>query len=358
MLTAGTAGGVRRSLSEAVTASSSDDRAQLPWVEPDWLDEAHAWISNALDRRGLVPAGEVEQTHVYWWSTVLRVPTTMGVYWFKAVAPAHTFEVALTEFLARVAPDRLPEVLAADAQRGWMLLGDGGTRLRELVGSASDLGRWAEALPLYAELQIDVAPRLEELLALGVPDARLGELPRLLRRLLDGPDPLLLQPPEGLTAGELEDLAAALPAFEAACRELAGHGIPETIQHDDLHDGQVFLQHERYLILDWGDSCVSHPFHTLVVTLRSIAYKLGLEPGARELQRLRDAYLEPWTRFAPAPELQAAFALAYRIGTVGRALAWHRYVSARAPGSSAEDADAVPYGLRLYLAAGPIGSWR
>ena len=41
-----------------------------------------------------------------------------------------------------------------------------------------------------------------------------------------------------------------------------------------------------------------------------------------------------------------------------RALAWHRFVSARTPGFRDEDTAAVPYGLRLFLADGPIGSWR
>ena len=35
----------------------------------------------------------------------------------------------------------------------------------------------------------------------------------------------------------------------------------------------------RFLFFDWGDACVSHPFHTLTVTLRAATWKLGLEPG-------------------------------------------------------------------------------
>ena len=134
--------------------------------------------------------------------------------------------------------------------------------------------------------------------------------------------------------------------------ELEAFGIPETIQHDDLHDGQVFVQDGHIRILDWGDSCISHPFHTLTVTLRALAWRHGIEPGSEQLLRLRDAYLEPFG--APA----AAADLAYRTGTLGRALAWHRYVSAAAPGErDPEDAESVPYGLRLYLEAGPIGTW-
>ncbi len=58
-----------------------------------------------------------------------------------------------------------------------------------------------------------------------------------------------------------------MPRVGEMCDELAGYGLPETIQHDDFHDGQVFVRDGRYLLLDWGDACVSHPFFTLSVTL-------------------------------------------------------------------------------------------
>jgi hypothetical protein len=46
------------------------------------------------------------------WSVVLRVPTTAGACYGKAVAPALAHEVALTAALARWRPDCLPAVLA------------------------------------------------------------------------------------------------------------------------------------------------------------------------------------------------------------------------------------------------------
>src|SRR3954454_20441382 len=101
------------------------------------------------------------------------------------------------------------------------------------------------------------------------------------------------------------------------CRELASYGIPETIQHDDLHDGQVFLQDGRYRFSDWGDSCVSHPFHSLTVTLRATAAKLALEPGVGEVLRMRDAYLESYGH-----DLREPAHLAYIAVTIGRAKLW------------------------------------
>jgi hypothetical protein len=181
---------------------------------------------------------------------------------------------------------------------------------------------------------------------LGVPDERLAVLPEHFRELL-------ATHPKGLTTDEHQRLIDAAPRVDDMCRELAAYSIPETIQHDDLHDGQVFVSTGGYRVFDWGDSCVSHPFHSLTVTLRAIAWKLDLKPGGRELQRLRDAYLEPFGH------LKAAAKVASRTGTIARSLAWHRMVTAREPEFiDEEDATGAAYGLKLFLADGPIGTWQ
>jgi hypothetical protein len=274
------------------------------------------------------------------------VPTASGDLFFKAVAPVHHFEAGLTARLAQLQPRRVPDLIDVDLERGWMLMRDGGTRLRELVETPEDLQHWERLLPEYAQLQIEVAPHADTLLALGVPDERLAVLPEHLSELL-------AEPPRGLTAEEHRRLVELLPRVEEMCRALAEDGIAETIQHDDFHDGQVFARDGRYVFFDWGDSCVSHPFHSLTVVLRGIAWKLDLPPGGPALERLRDAYLEPFGR---DPEIAD---VAYRTGTIARSLAWHRMVAAREPEFvDDEDATAAAYGLRLFLERGPIGSWR
>jgi Ser/Thr protein kinase RdoA (MazF antagonist) len=161
----------------------------------------------------------------------------------------------------------------------------------------------------------------------------------------------------GLTAHEHDRVRALLPTFAERCGKLAAHGIPETIQHDDLHDGNVFVRDGRYLVFDWGDSCVSHPFHSLVVTMRVLVYRLELAPGGPEILRLRDAYLEPFASYGSHEELTAAADLAHFTGTAARVLGWHRFLTAREPEFRVDDQEAVPYGLRRLLDLGPLGSW-
>jgi Phosphotransferase enzyme family len=325
----------------------------LLWTQPEWLAEAVAWIR---ERVGVT--GPIEQPHVRWWSTVLRVPTAEGDLWFKASSPLHAFEPRLIVELARFRPELVPEVLGLEPERGWMLMRDAGTRLREVLDSADGLFRWEELLPLYAELQLAVADEAEELLRLGVPDERLAGLPAHFARVLEDRPTLLVDREDGLNDSEYGRLRGATTEVERRCRELAAYGIPETVQHDDLNDGNVFVRDGRYVVFDWGDSCVSHPFHTLVVTLRATAWRFDLEPGHSTLLRMRDAYLEPFAPYGSRAELVAAFATAYRVGTIGRALAWYRSVAARVPHLSTDEADSVPYGLKLFLKDGPIGSWR
>jgi hypothetical protein len=305
---------------------AADER---PWTQPDWLAGVRTWIDERVE-----VTGEVEQPHVRPWATALRVPTSEGTLWFKAVAHTQAFEPALTRLLVTVRPEHVTELLDADVERGWMLMRDAGTRLREVPASVEHFER---VLPLYAEVQIAAATEVERMVEAGVPDVR---LPAFLRQVeaLGEEDP---------------ELESRLPEVEALVAELQAGGISESIQHDDLHDGQIFVRDGYYRVLDWGDSCVSHPFHSLTVTLRAAAWKLGLPPGSRELLRMRDAYLEP---FGSPAELADLADIAYRTGTLGRALAYERYLATRAP-LDEEDADAVSYGIRLFLEHGPIGSW-
>ena len=118
----------------------------LLWTDPQWLAEAYTWIRERLEALGVRPTGDIEQPHVRPWSTVMRVPTSGGDVWFKANIPALAYEAGVVGVLARTRPDLLPELAAVDLERGWMLMGDGGERLRELVERERNLERWLDVL--------------------------------------------------------------------------------------------------------------------------------------------------------------------------------------------------------------------
>src|SRR5205823_5871632 len=121
----------------------------------------------------------------------------------------------------------------------------------------------------------------------GVPDLRIATLPARYEDDLLGRD-LPLEP------AEIIRLRAFAPRFAELCTELAARDVPEAVQHDDLHGANVYLRGEGLRVLDWGDSSISHPFASLVVTFRFLEELNGLRPGDGWFARLRDAYLEPW----------------------------------------------------------------
>ena len=267
------------------------------------LAAAAAWIQARVE-----PVGPIEVVHERPWATVLRVPLASSTGWFKACAPQQAFEPRLTAQLAARWPDRVAEVLGYDEERAWLLLADAGTP----VGATGNRPEaWLAALPLYAELQRGEAGQARDHLAHGVPDLRLEKLSARYHELLQ------LDLPIGVD--EIQKLRDFAPRFTQLCDELAACGIPETIQHDDLHDANLYQDGSRLRVLDWGDASISHPFASLVVTFRFLAERTKLPPGDTWYTRLRDAYLEPW-----GSDLGDVFALAMSVGGFARAIAYIR----------------------------------
>jgi hypothetical protein len=316
----------------------------IPWEQPGWLESVLEWIKLRLVELSLPQTGPVEEVHRRPWSVVLRVPAARGDLYFKAAARGLSHEPALSQALAQWRPDCTLPVLAADLQRGWMLLPDGGPTLRSLFEAGEGFQPWLHILPLYADLQIDLSGRLQQILALGVPDRRLSGLPLQLEQLLQEEHHQI-----ALTDQEHQRLNDALPEFRQICTRLAAFPLPETLHHDDFHDGNVFASAGRYMFFDWGESCAAHPFFSMVVGLRGIAYRFGLAHDDPVLLRLRDAYLEPWQRFAPRPVLLEAFHLAQVAGAANRALTWYRVVSPLPEPQRSSEASAVPGWLLEFL---------
>ena len=294
----------------------------LPWEQPGWLEQVSAWIDTELNHQSIGVTGPVEVLHRRAWSAFARVPTTSGLFYFKAPSPSFKFEAALAQALTRWRPDCMLPILAVDLDRGWILSADAGVTLRSLGQTIEQLPHWHTILPLFAEVQIELATRVEELVALGTPDRRLVALPQLDDQLLADTENLRVDQSPGLTVEEHRRLLDLRPKFAAMCEQLAGYGLPETIAHEEVHENNVVVRDGRYTFTDWSDSSVAHPFFTMLVTLRAAAHWLKLDEHGSEILRLRDIYLEAWTNFGTRNDLLAAFQIAYRLAMVNRSLSW------------------------------------
>ena len=217
--------------------------------------------------------------------------------------------------------------------------------------SAGQIEHWLKLLPLYVELQIGMVDHVPDLLRLGMPDRRLATLPILYTRLMDDTESLLVGQDVGLTPEEYRRLQTLRSRVAAMAEQLAAYGLPNTLTHEEVHDANVLVNDDRYIFTDWSDSSVAHPFFTMLVTLRAAAHRLKLPEHGPELIRLRDAYLEPWTKFDTRGRLLAAFDLAYRLAMVNRALSWHDGLASLPEHHTQPYADSVPGWLQDFLIA-------
>ncbi|WP_405801506.1 aminoglycoside phosphotransferase family protein [Streptomyces sp. NBC_01506] len=305
------------------------DTAVTPWERTAWRDAALAWAERELAARGLRVTGP-RRVRVRPWSVLVRLAVDggRGGAWFKATPPAGAFEAGLAGALARWVPARVLEPLAVDARRGWSLLPDGGALFRDVLDSGpADARAWEEPLRQYAEMQRALVPYAGRIRALGVPDGRTDALPEIFDRLV--------AENTSLDDADRRRLSASRPQLVYWCAELAAVGVADSLDHCDLHDGQIFAPAPgRFTFFDWGDALVGHPFSSLLVPARAARERYGAE----SLPRLRDAYLEPWTdagHRTPA-DLRRAASLACRLGAIGRACSWGRLF----PGMS-RDVDAA-----------------
>jgi hypothetical protein len=338
---------IAAALSEAETGEVPAQRP--PWARPGWLPLATAWVEQRLSALGDTLSGPIEQMHAREWSTVLRAPTTRGPLYFKAEAPYAAFEPGLTDELAHLVPDSVARVLATDPDRAYMLTEHAGTAARDVAIVGRDLETWEALLPQFAALQQATVPHLDLLLAKGCPDLRLAVLPDQYAALLADTDMLLVGQPGGLTAAEYDAACAFTPEVAPLCAALSAFGLPETVHHDDFHLGNMLARDGHFVFIDWAEGAVTHPFCSLVITLR--VAKLLRRSGDDTLARMRDIYLATWADFAPLPCLVEAFILAQRLALLLRALTWRDAVSHMEPNARLQYGDSPAYWLRLFLTA-------
>lgn len=212
-----------------------------------------AWADALLRARGDVPTGAAEQIRAWNLSSLWRLPTRGGGAWLKVVPPFFAHEGAM---LAALADSPVPCLLGCDGPR---LL------LAELPGTDRYDAALAERLrmvDMLVDLQSAWCGRVDELLALGLPDWRGPALTEAIAATF-------ARHADELTAAErraLETFIAALPQRFAAIAEC---GLADGLVHGDFHPGNVRGDTSGLVLLDWGDSGVGHPLLDQTAFLRT-----------------------------------------------------------------------------------------
>jgi hypothetical protein len=275
------------------------------------LDE---WLDACLAAAGRERTGPVQTVRERPWATIRRAPTTAGTVWVKQCSAANAFEAGLYALLQDVSPQRILVPLGVDLERGWLLLPDGGTPLADLAGGEARIAALVRILPQYAELQRALAPRVDDLLGLGIADMRPAAMPARYEEALVK---IGMPPPVGAER------------FAGWCDELAAAPGDASLDHNDLHGDNMLPDPDGSVrFYDWGDAVVAHPFASMLMGLGVIRYIHGCPDDDPRITWPRDAYLEAFSDLAPHAELVHALELACRVAKVARALVWHRAVEA------------------------------
>ncbi|MEU8079010.1 aminoglycoside phosphotransferase family protein [Catellatospora citrea] len=336
------------------TAALVPHPRRAPYAEIGGPAASLAWAADALAARGRTLTAAAQQ-RTWNLSAIWRLETDTDPVWLKQVPAFFAHEAAVLGWLGEHCPGTAPVPLAADGGR--VLLDD-------LPGTDRYGAPAAERLLMLSSLhtaQLVAAGRVDELLALGVPDQRPPRLAERLRAVVarnaaprsesaaDATEPAratstdLPEPPAG-RHGDLPEapaarldgrLAVLLDGLDDRLTELAACGLPDTLVHGDFHPGNVRGTADRHAVIDWGDCVIGHPAIDLLRMCERLA----------DPEPLRLAWARSWRTAVPGCDPERAVALIEPLVALRNAAAYAGFLDAIEPSEWPYHADDVPYWL-------------
>jgi hypothetical protein len=266
---------------------------RAPWWKPGWFASARQWLERWVVESGEVLFEPIERYYNWPLSSIVRAHTHSDIFYLKATTRllGMADEPDLTARLAAMFPGRVPEPLAVDRERGWLLL----RRFGDTIRTVADDVKLA-ALLEFTQMQLQSIQHIEELLEAGCPDRRLAIIETQAIQLSE-----TVSTSPVLNAAEVESLRVALPRLVEACRALSEFSVPSTLVHGDLFGNNIACPEGRFLYVDWGQACVSHPFFDAIHLM---------DMDDIDSAEARDSYLAQWTAYEPMDRLVQAWELA------------------------------------------------
>ncbi len=279
-----------------------DHPLRHPFARPGGPAADLAWAASALAARGLLQAGPPVQVRTWNLSSLWRVPIAGQTVWLKVVPP---FFVHEGRVLARLAGERVPTLLGHDSRR--MLLA-------EIAGDDlydAEPPQLLEMVTLLVGLQRSWIGRVDELLALGLPDWRAPALGALIVNVIE-------RTADELSAGDRAALAEFLRGLPSRFAEIAACGLPDTLVHGDFHPGNFRGDGSTLTLLDWGDSGVGHPLLDQPAFLGRVA--------ADGVATVREHWVRQWRDAAPGSDPARAAVLLAPIAAARQAVVYRGFL--------------------------------
>ena len=257
------------------------------WSQSGWYESATAWITQTLSAAGGPIAGPIEIRRIWSISVLARVPTTAGNAWFKAVFPHFHHEPAVSARLSELVDGFVPRPIAVEAKRGWLLLEDGGTPVREVAGAEDAI---LSSIDQLVAAQDATRGHLSEFEALGCPRRPLSGLAGSLASALEDGEALAGRAIPSDRIATVVDWVAEHAAW------LDRLDMGDVLVHGDFHPGNLLVATSGTRVIDWSDAAVTHP-------VMEIGAWFGEVPPALR-PRGWEAWLSALSRFGPVEPLR------------------------------------------------------
>jgi hypothetical protein len=278
----------------------TEDSRRQSWARPGGPAADLAWADEQLSMLGKPRVGPAEQVRTWNLSSLWRLPTSGGGVWLKVVPSFFAHEGDIVDLV-----DIGPPLVAHQGPR--MLL-------EEVPGA--DLHR-PNAEQVMAMVRLLVAEqvrwfdRTDELLELGVPNWTFGPLSELVSDVVER------------TSREL-DVAVATRAtalvggLDDRSRSISSCGIADTLVHGDFHDGNIRVDGNRMVLLDWGDCGIGHPLLDEAAAVDHLPATLADEA--------RNAFVAAWHDAVPGSDPRQAAELLRPVAALRHAVINQRFL--------------------------------
>lgn len=261
-----------------------------------------AWADSVLKKRGLARTGMPVQVRTWNLSSLWRIPAGGQTAWLKVVPGFFAHEGAL---LARLAGERVPVLLGHDGGR---------SLLAEIPGDdlyVAELPQLLTMISILVGIQVSWRHRLDELLALGLPDWRESALSAAIAAVVE-------RTADELSAEDRASLAKFVRQLPDRFRQIAGCGVGDTLIHGDFHPGNFRGDGNAFTLLDWSDSGVGHAL------LDQPAFLTRIPDDA--LATVRDHWLQQWRTAIPGSDPARAAALLAPIAAARQAVTYWNFL--------------------------------
>ncbi len=296
------------------------------YARPSGLVSDLAWADAQLEARGRRRAMPAQQQRTWNLSCVFRLALDDGSEaWLKSVPPFFAHEGDVIECVQALdrAPAahataggavsgqllRLPALFACDGVAGRLLMAHCEGPL--MWGTTPAL--WQPVIAAHVDRQLRLQAHVPRLLSLGLPDWRAAALLSSLRALCARPAVQQALPADVRTG--MARLIASLPERLDA---LQACGLPDTLVHGDLHQGNVIASAAGPVLLDWGDAGVGMPLLDLPALCHGFA--------AADRPQVRAMLADAWRQACPAAQIDTALALIAPVVELRQALVYQHFL--------------------------------